>query len=349
MKFWNLTGDPGSAGDGVLDIDGEIVADSWYRGDGIVVARDFRKALEGVRNVTVHINSPGGDVMAGAEIYSALREHSLNGRGRVTVIVTALAASAASVIAMAGDEILMSPTAYMMIHNPWSIVAGDAKEMRKTARTLDVISEGLINAYQQRTGKSRDELKRMLEAETWMSAGTAVEQGFADGIYGVEAGQNAVRAVACLMGMKSHGAAEIAAKYGLRGADEDPEETEEPDEEEERSENEDDPDADPEEPGADPEEEEPEDAETEEENPNDPEEEPDEEEPEDADEEEDPEDPEEEPEEEEPEDADEEEDPEEEPEEDEDAKRARIAGWAEEVCRAEIARRAEIMAKGGKS
>ena len=190
MRFWNLIPDPETPGDGVLDIEGPIAEESWW-GDECS-SREFVKALKDVGNVTVHINSPGGDVMAGAEIYSALREHSLNGRGRVTVIVTALAASAASVVAMAGDEILISPVAYMMIHNPWSMAIGDAKEMRKTAKTLDEITEGLITAYQQRTGKSRDQLKRMLENETWMSAQTCVDEGFADGVYGGE-----IRAAAC--------------------------------------------------------------------------------------------------------------------------------------------------------
>lgn len=293
MIFWNLTENAESAGDGVLDIDGEIVTErGWFTPGGAVVARDFRKALEGVKNVTVHINSPGGDVMAGAEIYSALREHSLNGKGIVTVIVTALAASAASVIAMAGDKILMSPTAYMMIHNPWSMAVGDAREMRKTARTLDIISEGLINAYQQRTGKSRDELKRMLEAETWMSAGTAVTEGFADGIYGEIASQGGARAVACLMSAKAHGAQEIAARYAAKIREEDPEETEEteepeePDEEEEEAENVRENDGDADDPDEDPDEDAPDPAEDAEEDPNEPEKEPDGEEPEEEPEEE---------------------------------------------------------------
>ena len=161
VRFWNLVPDAEAPEDGVLDIEGPIAEEAWW-GDECS-SKEFRKALAGIGNVTVHINSPGGDVMAGAEIYSALREHSLNGKGRVKVIITALAASAASVVAMAGDEIQISPVAYMMIHNPWTIAMGDAKEMRKTAKTLDEISEGLITAYQQRTGKTRDQLKKMLE------------------------------------------------------------------------------------------------------------------------------------------------------------------------------------------
>lgn len=216
MKFWNLKnlGGDGSGGqgpDGVLEITGEIVAEEgWFNPDGVCVARDIRNGLRGLGNVIVRINSPGGDVMAGADIYSALLEHRLNKRGTVTVEISALAASAASVIAMAGDRILMSPTAYMMIHNPWTVSMGNAKEMRKTARMLDEIGEGLINAYQLRTGKSRDELKRMLENETWMSAGTCVEEGFADGILGSE-----TRAAALVrMSGKAHGAAEILARMG---------------------------------------------------------------------------------------------------------------------------------------
>ena len=254
MSFWcfkNLDGKPAepmrpdeskAPADGILDIDGEIVAEEgWFTPEGAVVAKGFRQRLAQYRNVTVRINSPGGDVMAGAEIYSALKEHSLNGHGRVRVEITALAASAASVIAMAGDEIAMYPTSYMMIHNPWSIAIGDAKEMRKTARTLDVISEGLINAYQQRTGKGRDELKRMLENETWMSAGTAVEQGFADEVIGAGAGDAPM--AACLMSSRAHGVREILEKYGamIRAEETEPEEekpNEEPEETEERSEKE---------------------------------------------------------------------------------------------------------------
>ena len=212
MIFWNLKENPEVPGDGVLDIDGEIVAEeSWWGPEpGLCVARNFRQQLAGLKNVTVRINSPGGDVMAGAEIYSALREHSMNGLGTVKVQITALAASAASVIAMAGDEIEMYPVSYMMIHNPWTFAMGDSKELRKAAKTLDVISEGLINAYQNRTGKTRDELKRMLENETWMSAGTCVEEGFADRIIGQE---EAGRAAALVkMSARDHGAREVAAR-----------------------------------------------------------------------------------------------------------------------------------------
>ena len=221
MTFWNLKNDAEIPEDGVLDIDGEIVAEpGWFTGPDACVASDFRKALKGVKNVTVHINSPGGDVIAGAEIYSALREHSLNGEGSVTVIVTGIAASAASIIAMAGDRILMHPVAYMMIHNPWTVAMGDAKELRKAAKMLDVIAEGLVSTYQARTGKDKEELEKMLANATWMSAATCVEEGFADEIYG--AGSNAAASAVrpTMMSMKAHGLQEITARM--------PEEPQEP-------------------------------------------------------------------------------------------------------------------------
>ena len=235
MKFWNMIPDSEEPEDGVLDVDGEIIAeDGWFVPEGACIAKNFREALKGYRNVTVHINSPGGDVLAGAEIYSALREHSLNGQGRVKVIVTALAASAASIVAMAGDEILMHPVAYMMIHNPWTVAVGDAKEMRKAAKTLDEISRGLIKAYQIRTGKSEDELKRMLDNETWMSAATCIEEGFADGMYGAEEEVAASISRPMMMSLKDHGVNEILQRMRNRAEadDEDPEEDEEEEKEE---------------------------------------------------------------------------------------------------------------------
>jgi hypothetical protein len=169
------------------------------------------------------------------------------------VIITALAASAASVVAMAGDEILISPVAYMMIHNPWSIAIGDAKEMRKTAKTLDEITEGLITAYQQRTGKSRDQLKRMLENETWMSAQTCVDEGFADGIYGGEIRAAAMAGSGTLTRATPESIREMCARWeASRGEkNEDPEDPEE-DPEEDPDDPEDDPEEDPDDPEEDP-------------------------------------------------------------------------------------------------
>ena len=183
MPFWSFRNAEDNEENGVLQIDGVLeVEPDWWGPSGQVIARNIRRHLDRVKDVTVYINSPGGDVMAGAEIYTALREHSANGKGRVTVKVSGIAASAASIVAMAGDEILMSPVAYMMIHNPWTVAAGNAQELRKQADVLDVISEGLINAYERRTGKSRDEIAAMLSTDTYMSAQTCIDEGFADGM-----------------------------------------------------------------------------------------------------------------------------------------------------------------------
>ena len=374
MKFWNLIPDAETPSDGVLDIEGPIAEEDWF--EDATTPKAFKKTLAGLKNVTVHINSPGGDVLAGADIYSALREHSLNGKGRVKVIITALAASAASVVAMAGDEILISPVAYMMIHNPWSMAVGDAREMRKTAKTLDEITEGLITAYQQRTGKSRDQMKRMLENETWMSAQTCVDEGFADGIYGGE-----IRAAACagagmLTRATPESVRELCARWekarGAKAAEEEPEDPEKPEAPEEPNEAEAEKakrsekrraKTDPEEaPGADPAEEDPEDPDEDpEEDPEDRAADADGEDP-DEDDGEDPEKPEEEPDNadgdeedpdgddgedpEEPEDADgDEEDPDgEDPEDPEDPEEEPEDRAAETAKRAEIARRAAILA-----
>ena len=181
-RFWNIRPDD-EPEDGVLMVDGVLMTDDWWADDDDVTSsRAFKKALAKYRNVTVVINSPGGDVMAGAEMYSALREHSTSGKGRVTVKITALAASAASVVAMAGDEVLMSPVAYMMVHNPWSFMAGNADDMRKEADALDEIAEGIINAYQLRTHKSRAKLKELMDGETYMNARRCIAEGFADGL-----------------------------------------------------------------------------------------------------------------------------------------------------------------------
>lgn len=176
-----------------LFIDGAIVTDvDWWSDAGQVVARNFRKSLSVCKDVRLYINSPGGDVFAGADIYTMIREH----KGRVTAVITGIAASAASIVAMAADEILISPVGYMMIHDPWTIVAGNARELEQNARVLREIGEGLIAAYQRRTGKSRDEISAMLADETYMSAQTCVDEGFADAILYDEPAAPAVPAAA---------------------------------------------------------------------------------------------------------------------------------------------------------
>lgn len=127
-------------------------------------------------DVEVYINSGGGDVFSGSEIYTALKEH----KGNVTVKIVGLAASAASVIAMGADKVLMSPTAQMMIHNVSTTVGGDYRDFERTAEILKSANQSIVNAYKQRTGKSDEELKSLMDVETWYNANSAVEQGFAD-------------------------------------------------------------------------------------------------------------------------------------------------------------------------
>lgn len=197
MDFWNFVKNAATGGD-ELYIDGEIASEEswWY---DVVTPKVFRRQLAKVHDVTVYINSPGGDVFAGAEIYTALREHP----GRVTVKVSGIAASAASLIAMAGDEVLMSPVAYMMIHDPWTRAVGNARDMEHAAEVLREVGEGLITAYMTKTGKTRDEIMGLLAAETYMSAQTAVDEGFADGILYEEA--EAAQPQRARMQLRNHG------------------------------------------------------------------------------------------------------------------------------------------------
>lgn len=180
-KFWNFT--QNENGDRVLELGGCICdnGDTWYDDD--VCPQAFRDELESAQgNVTVQINSPGGDVFAAAQIYNMLRAY----KGKVTVYIDSLAASAASVIAMAGDEVEISPVGMIMIHNPSTLAWGDHNEMERTAATLNEIKESIINAYQAKTHLSREKLSGLMEQETWMNAHTAVEMGFADRIRGEE-------------------------------------------------------------------------------------------------------------------------------------------------------------------
>lgn len=134
--------------------------------------------MNGEGDITVWINSPGGDCIAAAQIYNMLLDY----KGSVTVKIDGIAASAASVIAMAGTKVIMSPVSMLMIHNPMTMAAGDTSEMEKAISMLSEIKESIINAYERKTGMSRAKLSRLMDAETWMDAGKAVELGFADEI-----------------------------------------------------------------------------------------------------------------------------------------------------------------------
>lgn len=124
------------------------------------------------------INSPGGDCVAAAQIYNMLIDY----RGNVTVKIDGIAASAASVIAMAGTKVLMSPVSMLMIHNPMTMAFGNTAEMQKAIDMLGEVKESIINAYEIKTNLSRGKISRLMDAETWMNANMAVELGFADGI-----------------------------------------------------------------------------------------------------------------------------------------------------------------------
>lgn len=180
-KFWNFLRD--DAGERILRLDGAISETTWF-GDE-VTPKFFRDDLNaGDGDITVWLNSPGGDVFAATEIFNMLKEYGDN-RGLVTVKIDSLAASAASIIAMAGDVIEISPVGMIMIHNPATIAAGDADEMKAAAKMLGEVKESIINAYG-RTNLSREQLSRMMDAETWMNANKAVELRFADKIIGSE-------------------------------------------------------------------------------------------------------------------------------------------------------------------
>lgn len=142
-------------------------------------ADQFRDELYlGKGNISVWINSPGGDMVTGAQIYNLIKDY----KGKVTVKIDGLAASAASIIAMAGDEVLMSPVSNLMIHNPFSMAIGDSYDMKRAADMLSEVKESVINAYEIKTHLSRSKLSRMMDDESWMNAYKAVSLGFADGI-----------------------------------------------------------------------------------------------------------------------------------------------------------------------
>ncbi len=161
----------------ILTLNGTIAEESWFDDD--VTPGIFRDELNaGAGDITVWINSPGGDCIAAAQIFNMLADYP----GHITVKIDGIAASAASVIAMAGDEVYMSPVSMMMIHNPATVAMGDHTDMQKAIDMLSEVKESIINAYVGKTGQSRAKLSHLMDAETWMNAGKAVELGFADGI-----------------------------------------------------------------------------------------------------------------------------------------------------------------------
>lgn len=164
---------------GEIYIYGEITRYQWDETD--VTANSFKEDLDNlgdVSTINVYINSPGGSVFEGVAIHNMLKRH----KAKINVYIDALAASIASVIAMAGDTIFMPKNAMMMIHNPWTVAIGNAKELRKVADDLDRISVSAIESYLQKAGDKLDEktLKQLLDEETWLTADEAKNYGLCD-------------------------------------------------------------------------------------------------------------------------------------------------------------------------
>ena len=176
-KFWNWARDADESGERVLYFDGEISDETWW-GDEITPAMFKSELFSDKGDITIWLNSPGGDCIAASQIYAMLMDYPHN----VTVKIDGIAASAASVIAMAGTKVLMAPTALMMVHNPLTIAIGDTDEMQKAILMLDEVKESIINAYQVKTNQSRAKISHWMDAETWMNANKAIELGFADGV-----------------------------------------------------------------------------------------------------------------------------------------------------------------------
>jgi ATP-dependent Clp protease, protease subunit len=173
-RFWNWVENDDER---TLYMEGYIAEDSWFEDE--ITPKQFKTELGGRKdNITIFLNSPGGDVFAASQIYTMLKEYP----GKVTVKIEGLAASAASVIAMAADVVEMSPVAMMMIHNPATVVFGEVNDLQSGIEMLSEVKESIINAYEQKTGLSRTKISHMMDAETWFNAKKAVELGFADAV-----------------------------------------------------------------------------------------------------------------------------------------------------------------------
>lgn len=180
-KFWKWVRNKAPDGEDpdlaarTLFLNGTIASESWFDDD--VTPALFKSDLDsGKGPITVWINSPGGDVWAAAQIYNMLLSYS----GKVTVKIDGLAASAASVIAMAGDEVLVSPVSMLMIHNPSTMAMGDKDDLAQAISMLDSVKDSILNAYVKKTGLSKNKLSKLMDDETWMDASKAVELHFAD-------------------------------------------------------------------------------------------------------------------------------------------------------------------------
>ena len=176
-RFWEWKNQADEGSERVLELYGTIAETSWFDDD--VTPKMFHDELfAGKGPVTVWLNSPGGDCIAASQIYTMLMDY----KDDVTVKIDGIAASAASVIAMAGTKVLMAPTALMMIHNPMTMAYGNQADMEKAIEMLDEVKESIMNAYEIKTSLSRAKLSHLMDSETWMNANKAIEFGFADDI-----------------------------------------------------------------------------------------------------------------------------------------------------------------------
>lgn len=176
-RFWEWKNQADEGSERVLELYGTIAETSWFDDD--VTPQMFHDELfAGKGPVTVWLNSPGGDCIAASQIYTMLMDY----KDDVTVKIDGIAASAASVIAMAGTRVLMAPTALMMIHNPMTGAYGNHTDMEKAIEMLGEVKESILNAYEIKTSLSRAKLSHLMDSETWMNANKAIELGFADDI-----------------------------------------------------------------------------------------------------------------------------------------------------------------------
>lgn len=176
LSRWNPLLVEAKTDNNTIEIYDQIGDDGWGGGFKMNRLSAALRSIGSENDVVVSINSPGGSFFEGVSIYNTLREH----KGRVTVRVAGLAASAASVIAMAGDEIEIAESAFMMIHNSWALAMGNRHDMMTVAETLTQFDDSMAGVYAARSGKNKSKIKQMMDDETWMSGSDAVKQGFAD-------------------------------------------------------------------------------------------------------------------------------------------------------------------------
>lgn len=175
-KFWRWKNQSENEGaKRTLVLDGTIAEESWF--DDEITPQEFKDELfSSTGEVIIWINSPGGDCIAASRIYAMLMDYP----DEITVKIDGIAASAASVIAMAGTKVMMAPTALMMIHNPATFAFGDHEDMKKAISMLEEVKESIINAYEIKTSLDRGRISSLMNSETWMNAQKAIDLGFAD-------------------------------------------------------------------------------------------------------------------------------------------------------------------------